>query len=484
MGQPLTLRPWQRDIVTRLFGTLRPNGRRQYRRCYIWIPRKNGKTELAAALALYALLGDNEPGAQIYSAAADRQNAALIFTACANMIRADAELSGYCEIVESLKEIRYRPTGSIYRALSAEAYSKHGLNAHVVIYDELHTAQDRGLWDVLTSSQGARRQPLVIVISTAGFDRTSIGYEIYDYTRKVRDGIIEDAATLPVIYGADEQDDWTDERVWEKANPALGDFREVDELRDAFKVARNLPSEENKFRQLYLNQWTEQATRWLDMATWDAQAGTVNEDALAGRMACGGLDIASVSDLSAVAWAFPEATGDAVTVLVRCWLPEAQLERARNPKRWDVYRRWVDAGLLLVTPGSATDYAFIKAAIIADCQRFDVRRLHVDRLFQGQQLMQELEEQGVPVAAMGQGFMSMGPAVKAFERRYLQGKIRHGANPLLRWAVANAVAVHDPAGNTKLDKSKAQDKIDPLQALVMAIDAVERISTADPVYVW
>lgn len=459
--------------MARLFGTLLPDGRRQYRRCYIWIPRKNGKTELAAALALYTLIGDGERGAQIYSAAADRANAALIFHAAANMIKADPELDAACEVIESRKEIKYQPTGSFYRALSSEAYSKHGLNAHAIIYDELHAAPDRDLWDVLTTSQGARRQPLVIVISTAGFDRASIGYEVYHYTKQVRDGVVDDPSVLPVIYEAPEDADWTDEAVWAAANPALGDFRDIDELRLQCREALAIPGNQNRFRQLYLNQWNEQHTRWLDLLTWDGQAGV--PATLDGRVVCGGLDLASVSDLSALAWVAEDEDG-ALDVEVRCWVPEAQLERLRNPKAWERYRQWVDRGFLTVTPGNATDYSFIHEAVLADCERFDVRRLHMDRLFQGQQFMQGLAAENVPVAPMGQGFLSMGPAVKAFEKRYLEGQIRHGGHPVLRWAVANAVEVRDGAGNQKIDKARSQEKVDPLVALVMAIDALERMS--------
>ena len=474
MGLPLRLRPWQQAIVRRLFGTLRPDGRRQYRQCYLWIPRKNGKTELAAALALYTLIADGERGAQVYSAAADRMNASLIFQACAHMIDADPELAAVCEVIDSLKEIRYRPTGSFYRAISSEAYSKHGLNAHAIIYDELHAAPNRDLWDVLTTSQGARRQPLTIVISTAGYDRASIGYEVYDYARKVRDGVVEDASVLPIIYGAPEDADWTDEAVWRAANPALGDFREIDELRDECRKAQAIPGNQNRFRQLYLNQWTEQHTRWLDLGLWDAQAGEVDEGALLGRRCCGGIDLASVSDLSAWTLAFPMTDGQ-LAVLVRCFVPEAQLDRQRNPKRWTTYQQWVTQGHLEVTPGDATDYGYIRARVLADCARFDVKRVHLDRLFQGQQFMQSLAEDGVPVFPMGQGFLSMGPAVKAFERRYLQRQITHGGTPLLRLAVANAVELRDAAGNQKIDKARSQEKVDPLVALVMAIDAVERL---------
>lgn len=473
LGQPLQLRPWQQTIVRELFGRLRPDGRRQYRRCYIWIPRKNGKTELAAALALYTLMGEREPGAQIYSAAADRANAALIFQAASNMVKADPDLLQHCTIIDSLKEIRYEPTQSFYRALSSEAYSKHGLNAHCIIYDELHAAPDRHLWDVLVTSQGARKQPLVIVISTAGYDRSSIGWEIYDYTRKVRDGEVRDESVLPVIYEAPGDADWRDERVWAVANPALGDFREVDELRLAAREAEAIPSSQNRFRQLYLNQWTEQHTRWLDLHIWDAQAGPrLTETDLTGRVCVAGLDLSSVSDLTS--WVLVAGGADGLDILHRSFVPEVQLDRTRNPRNWLQYQQWAAAGYLLVTPGEAVDYAYIKARVLADCSRVVVRGVNVDRLFQGQQLTQELEAEGVPIYPMAQGFLSMSPAVKALETHYLKRHLHHGGDPVLRWCVQNAVVRTDPAGNLKVDKERSQEKVDPLVALVMALDRVQR----------
>lgn len=420
------------------------------------------------------LIGDGELGAQVYSAAADRANASLIFHAAANMVKSDEELSALCQIIESQKEIRYRPTGSFYRALSSEAYSKHGLNAHAVIYDELHTAPNRELWDVLTTSQGARRQPLVIVISTAGYDRQSIGYEIYDYTRRVRDGVVADPSVLPVIYEAPEDADWRDERVWAAVNPALGDFREIDEIREKCLEAVHLPNNENTFRQLYLNQWTEQATRWLDLALWDDQAGEpVTEEECLGQPCCAGLDLASVSDLTSWVLVFP-GHDETLKVLHRSFVPEAQLNRSRNPKTYQTYEQWVRDGVLLTTPGDAVDYAFIKARVLEDCRRFQVRGVNIDKLFQGQQLTTELAEEGVTVWPMAQGFTSMGPAVKAFEERFLKRKLRHGGDPLLRWAVRHAVVKRDPADNHKVDKERSQEKVDPLVALVMAIDRVSR----------
>ncbi len=268
-GQSFNLRPWQTKIVKQLFKTRR-DGLRQYRTCLLMLPRKNGKSELAAALAIYFLLFDGEIGAEVYSAAADKDQAALVFNVAAQMIRNDPELEAQCELIDSQKRIVHRRSGSFYRAISAEAYSKHGFNASVVIYDELHAAANRELWDVLSTSQGARAQPLMMAITTAGYDRHSILWELYAHAQKVLENPSIDPTFLPILFEAPIDADWTDERVWKRANPALGDFRSLEEMRTAAARAKEIPAQENTFRRLYLNQWTEQASRWISMAAWDA----------------------------------------------------------------------------------------------------------------------------------------------------------------------------------------------------------------------
>jgi phage terminase large subunit-like protein len=267
--QPFNLRPWQVRIIRKLF-TTRADGLRQYRTCLLMLPRKNGKSELCAALAVYFLLFDGEIGAEVYSAAADRDQAALVFNVAAQMIRNDPELLEQCEIIDSQKRIVHRASGSFYRAISAEAYSKHGFNASVVIYDELHAAQNRDLWDVLATSQSARAQPLMMAITTAGYDRHSILWELYSHAKRVAENPALDPTFLPLIFEAPAEADWTDERVWKKANPALGDFRSLEEMRTACARAKEIPAQENTFKRLYLNLWTEQASRWIAMTAWDA----------------------------------------------------------------------------------------------------------------------------------------------------------------------------------------------------------------------
>jgi phage terminase large subunit-like protein len=267
--QPFNLRPWQQRVIRQLFKT-RKDGLRVYRTCLLMLPRKNGKTELAAAIALYCLLFDGEIGGEIYCAAADLEQAAKVFDAMVAMIRNDPELDAQVEVIGSQKRIVHRASGSFARAISAEAYNKHGFNASVVIYDELHVAPNRDLWDVLATSQGARAQPLMIAISTAGYDRHSILWELYAHALKVHEDPTLDPTFLPILFEAPIGADWTDERVWKKANPALGDFRSLDEMRTMADRAKQIPAQEMTFRRLYLNQWTESAERWVALSDWDA----------------------------------------------------------------------------------------------------------------------------------------------------------------------------------------------------------------------
>lgn len=269
-GQPFNLRPWQeRDIVRPLFHA-NPDGRRQYRTCLLMMPRKNGKSEIAAAFAVDGLMFDGEIGGEVYSCAADTEQAAIVFHVAAQMIRNDPELHAEVDILPSQLRMVHRKSGTIYRAISAEAYSKHGFNASRIIYDELHAAPSRDLWDVMTTSQGGRDQPLLIAISTAGFDRHSILWEMYSHAKLVAENPALDPTFLPILYEAPADADWTSETVWHQANPALGDFRSLEEMQIACARALEIPAQENTFRRLYLNQWTEQADRWITLAAWDA----------------------------------------------------------------------------------------------------------------------------------------------------------------------------------------------------------------------
>lgn len=480
-GRPFELAAFQKPIVGELFGARRADGTRQYRKALIGFPRKNGKSTLAAALALYLMAMDGEPGAEVYSGANDKDQARIVFGEAKRMVEGSPALARFCDIYRDT--IVFRPTGSFYRVLSADVPTKHGLNPHGIVYDEIHAAKSRDLWDVLTTAQAARRQPMTIAITTAGNDRTSICWELYEYGRKIERGEIVDPSFYFKWIGAPDTAAWDDPDVWRAANPLLaagvlrGEF-----FAEEARQAAGMPGRIDAFRQLFLNQWTETAARWLDLALWDASAGHewAERPDLTGRDVYGGLDIGAVADLTSLVWVAPGPCGG-VDVVHRSFVPESLLD-TNNPKATNaaLYRRFVQAGVLEVTPGAATDYAFVRERVIADAARYKVRALAIDWQFQGYQLATELTSEGIPVQPMRQGFLSMGPAVSALERRLRMAALHHAGDPLLRWSASHAGIRRDPAGNAKIDKSVSEaDRVDPLVALAMAVDRLERSLSAE-----
>jgi len=463
-GKPFNLRQWQENgIVRPLFGTLREDGLRQYRTCFVMLPRKNGKSELAAAIALYCLIGENEPGGEIYSAAADRDQASIVFNVAAQMVRNDPELSAVCDIIESQKRIVYKRTGSFYRAISSEAHSKHGYNASVVLYDEVHAAPNRDLWDVLRTSMGARDQPIMFAITTAGSDKHSLERELFDYAVKVRDGIVPDETFLPVLYYAPDDADWKDEKVWHDANPALADFRGIDEMRMLCKEAQEIPASENTFRQLYLCQHTEQDSRWFSMDTWDDCRSDISPEDLKGQACVGGLDLASTSDVAAFVLYFPEHHA----VLPYFWIPAdtAQKKVSKDRVPYDV---WIRDGHVETTDGGSIDHGIIRRRINELRNEYNIRTIARDR-WNAAQITTELMGDGFDVLDIGQGFASMNPPAKHLEKLIIDRSLQHFGNPVLRWMASNVCAETDAAGNVKPSKKKSREKIDGIVALCMAI---------------
>lgn len=481
-GVPFRLRPWQEKIIRDVFGWKNADGTRQYRYLYIEIPRGNGKSELCAAIALYLLFADREPGAEIYGAACDRDQASIVFNVAAAMVRQHPKLRRRCKIVESTKRIIVVKTGSFYRAIPADAAGGHGFNAHGIVFDELHNQKNRDLWDALTSGQGKREQPLVVAITTAGTDRQSICWEQHNYARQVLDGTVSDPTFYGVIYAADEKDEWRSVKTWKKCNPALGDFLSLPYLRSELQKATAMPGRENTFKRFYLNIWTQQVSRWLSLEKWNAQGGIISEEKLKGWTCYGGLDLGAVDDLTAWVMLFPNPKDpDEIGVVTRFWCPDARLRDSQNQYR-DSYRVWARQGWLKTTPGEATDYAFVKAQILKDAATFRLVDMNVDRLFQAHQLASELSDEGLKVIGMGMSFMALAAPVREFERRFLAGKIRHGGNPILAWMVNNVAVKQDPNGNLKPDKAASQGKIDGIVALIMAVDRLMRRDTSRSVY--
>lgn len=473
-GKPFELIDWQEQIIRDLFGTLKPNGYRQFNTAYIEIPKKQGKSELAAAVALLLTCGDGEERAEVYGCAADRQQAAIVFDVAADMVRMCPALSKRVKILASQKRLIYTPTNSFYQVLSAEAYSKHGFNIHGVVFDELHTQPNRKLFDVMTKGSGdARMQPLYFLITTAGTDTHSICYETHQKAKDIIEGRKIDPTFYPVIYGADESDDWTDPKVWKKANPSLDITVGIDKVKAACESAKQNPGEENAFRQLRLNQWVKQAVRWMPMEKWDKCAFAVDEDELEGRVCYGGLDLSSTTDITAFVLVFPPLDEeDKYVILLYFWIPEDNLTLRVNRDHVP-YDVWERQGYLQTTEGNVVHYGFIEQFIERLGERFNIREIAFDR-WGAVQMVQNLEGMGFTVVPFGQGFKDMSPPTKELMKLVLEQKIAHGGHPVLRWNMDNIYIRTDPAGNIKADKEKSTEKIDGAVATIMALDRAIR----------
>ena len=473
-GKPFELIDWQEQIIRDLFGILKPNGYRQFNTAYVEIPKKMGKSELAAAVALLLTCGDGEERAEVYGCAADRQQAAIVFDVAADMVRMCSALSRRVKILASQKRIIYKPTNSFYQVLSAEAYSKHGFNIHGVVFDELHTQPNRKLFDVMTKGSGdARMQPLYFLITTAGTDTHSICYETHQKAKDILEGRKIDPTFYPVIYGADESEDWTDPKVWRKANPSLGITVGIDKVRAACESARQNPGEENAFRQLRLNQWVKQAVRWMPMEKWDACAFAVNEDDLEGRVCYGGLDLSSTTDITAFVLVFPPTDeDDRYVVLPYFWIPEDSMD-LRVRRDHVPYEVWERQGYLMTTEGNVVHYGYIEKFIERLGEKFNIREIAFDR-WGAIQMVQNLEGMGFTVVPFGQGFKDMSPPTKELMKLVLEKRIAHGGHPVLRWMMDNIYIRTDPAGNIKADKERSTEKIDGAVATIMALDRAIR----------
>jgi phage terminase large subunit-like protein len=471
-GQPLILMPWQRAIVRDVFGWKRRcDGTRRYRTLYLSCGRKQGKSLLSAAVALFLLLSDDEPGAEIISAAADRDQARIIFDLARRMVESHAELRTRAELYQS--SIVVPKTGSTYKVISAEAYSKHGLNVHAALVDELHAIQGRELVDVLVTAQGARRQPLTVFTTTAGWDQDSIGYEIHHRAELVRDGAIDDPEFYPAIFAAALEDDWTRPATWAKANPGLGHTIKREYLEAQCRRAQETPGYVQTFRRLHCNQWVESAERWLDLAAWDEGALPVDLAALAGRTCYGGLDLASTSDLAAFVLIFPSADGS-YDVESHFWCPAAGIAKREQTDKVP-YAEWARAGHLVPTGGDAIDFDVIRESIRARAQQVRIASIAYDS-WNAVQITGQLEQDGATMIKTPQTIPALNAASKELEKLVTTRAIRHGGHPVLRWNVANTAIETDPAGNFKPSKRKsgATKRIDGVVALVMALDQAIR----------
>lgn len=480
-------------VIAPLFGWRQADGLRLRRTLYLEIPKKNGKSTLAAALGLYLLTADGEPGAEVVAAAGDKEQAQAVFSVAENMAKQAPAVAKRVRF--SKGQITYEEKASWFKVLSATGDLKAGLNLHGAVIDELLVQKNRTLVDNLEGATGSREQPLVAYLTTAGLDDVgSIYSEKRNYSERVGTGEIVDPTWLTVVYTIDEDDDWADPGVWAKANPGLGISVMLDYLiRKAAQAAAN-PASQNTFLRDHLNVRTGQVTRWLDVKKWNisgAQWLHPVEAQLYGSIAYAGLDLASVSDLAALSFVVPkwernpenpDEMIETFCYFVRAWTPKDTLEE-RQKRDQIPYQQWVDDGYLTAIDGNVIDYDDIEDEIFKLGDRFELRRLHFDRWGSKQILQHVRDELGFnTVYEMGQGFASMSPALKEMEKLILQKKIRHGGNPLLMHSIKSLAVRSDPAGNIKPDRDKSTGRIDPFVAGVMAIDAWSRDPTGLSAY--
>jgi len=421
-----------------------------------------------SAVELYLLMADNEPGAQVYTAAADRNQAGIVYRGAANMVSASPALKSRLQVVRSQKRIVYEQQNAFLHALSADVPTKEGLNAHAVIFDELHAQRTRDLWDTLVYAGAARRQPLAIAITTAGFDRHSICWEQHEYARKVQDGIIEDWTFLPVIYAAPEEADWTDPEVWKAANPSFGTIINADLFAADCKEAQQSPLKENAFRRYHLNQWTTQDVRWLRMDKWDACGERpIDRMALRGRECYAALDLSTKVDITSLDLWFPDDEVGA-WLLPYFWIP-AENMRERERRDGVPYPQWHREGWIDATPGNVVDYKAIRGKLLELRDLYDIRAVAYDP-WNAQQLATQLQDDdGFEMVEFRQGYASMSGPAKDLEAAILSERVQHGGHPVLRWMADNVAVEQDAAGNIKPSKKHSTERIDGIVTAVMCV---------------
>ena len=486
-GQPFKLFPWQEHRIIRpLFGILReqpsdkhPIGLRRFRKAYIEICKKNGKSELLAGIGVKMLLADKEAEPEVYSAACDREQASIIHRVSRDMIRNSDALRPRARIIDSRKRVVGRDADGIqngyYSALSADVANKHGLNVHSCLFDELHAQPNSDLWDVLTEgSMVAREQPLIFAITTAGWDRESICWKMRDYAVRVLMGETVDDEFLPVIYGMDPEEDWHDERNWWAVNPSMGEIFSIEDFRKSYEEAKELPYKQNTWRRLRLNQWTQQETAFIPMERWDALDApfTLDEmDELSGRTCYAGVDLSYTTDMTAACLVFPMDDGT-----FRCvwhyYIPEAgMMERIKKDRvPYDV---WVRDGWVSPTPGDVIDYDRIESAFVDDRGRHQIAEVGFDP-YNATQFVVNMQEKGFEMVRVPQTFLSLSPTTKELLKLILEGKIRFGGNPVSRAHANNLMVLEDNHSNIKPTKEKGRSKIDGMIALICALDCAVR----------
>lgn len=469
-GTPFWLLPWQEQLIRDIFGIVKPDGNRQFRTAFVEICKKVGKSELAAAVALYLLYADNEPSAEVYGAAADRQQASIVFDVAKQMVEMAPALMKRSKLMGATKRIVNYSNAGYYQVLSAEVGGKHGFSVSGLVFDEIHTQPNRQLYDVLTKgSSDARQNPLHFIITTAGNDRHSIAYELHTKAVDILEGRRVDPTFYPVVYGLKDDEDWEDEANWYKVNPSLGYTVDIERLRDAYREAKQNPADEITFKWLRCNMWVSSTVAWIPDAIYMRGNEPIDMDALAGRDCYAGLDLSSTGDITAPVLIFPPRDEEEKYVLLPYfWIPEETIPRRvkANSVPYDI---WEKQGYIMSTEGNVIHYDFIEKFIMDLSEKYHILEIAVDR-WNATQMIQNLEGEGFTIVPFGQGFSSMSAPTKEFYRLLMEGRIIHGGNPVLRWMAGNVVIDTDPAGNIKVTKAKSKEKIDGIVAAIMALD--------------
>ena len=473
-GTPFWLLPWQEQLIRDIFGIVKPDGNRQFRTAFVEICKKVGKSELAAAVALYLLYADNEPSAEVYGAAADRQQASIVFDVAKQMVEMSPALMKRSKLMGATKRIVNYSNAGYYQVLSAEVGGKHGFSVSGLVFDEIHTQPNRQLYDVLTKgSSDARQNPLHFIITTAGNDRHSIAYELHTKAVDILEGRRVDPTFYPVVYGLKDDEDWEDEENWYKVNPSLGYTVDIERLRDAYREAKQNPADEVTFKWLRCNKWVSSTVAWIPDAIYMRGNESIEAASLEGRDCYAGLDLSSTGDITALVLIFPPRDEDEKYVLLPYfWIPEETIPRRvkANSVPYDI---WEKQGYIMSTKGNVIHYDFIEKFIIDLSEKYHILEIAVDR-WNATQMIQNLEGEGFTIVPFGQGFSSMSAPTKEFYRLLMEGRIIHGGNPVLRWMAGNVVIDTDPAGNIKVTKAKSKEKIDGIVAAIMALDRAVR----------
>lgn len=478
-GTLIVLEPWEMFILYNLFGWRRvDNGLRRFKTAYIEVARKNGKSHLVAAIGNYCLFADNEAGAEVYTAATMHKQAEIVFEVAKQMVRKSPALSGIASIYRN--NISVQGTGSKFEPVTADSQTLDGLNISCAILDELHAHPNRGLWDVMETATGARRQPLQIAITTAGFDRETICWEIHDYVEKILQKVIDDDSFFGIIYAIDPEDrlNWQDEGIWQKANPNLGVSVKLDDLQRKAKRAKGMPSQLNAFLQKHLDVWTESEEIWIPLEKWDKCFREFDEEILRGKVCYSGIDLSSRQDITALVHVFPPQIDDKYYIISRYFIPKDNILERTHKTRVPL-DKWSTQGYITATPGNCIDYAFIRDAVMQDCAKFESMSLYYDE-YGATAFSQDLQGMGYEskkdsqyserdLVAVRNSYNNYTNVIPEFEKLIVIEDVVIQKNPVTRWMASNVTLRRGPSGAVMLDKAKSREKIDGIVAMLLGL---------------